>query len=95
VFNFLSIETTGSSRADSDDLRPRLIDMDFRTELKLAKGLRAWGLEGTVLETGVGCLFGPKGRRDRKDLKVGMPEEVLGVSDKGEGDEATERFRLL
>jgi hypothetical protein len=86
---------TGSSGADSDDLRPLLLDMDLRTELKLAKGLRPWGLEGTVPETGVGCLFGPKGRRDRKDLKVGMAEGVLGVFDGGEGDEATERFRLL
>jgi hypothetical protein len=48
-----------------------------------------------VLKRGVGCLFGPKGRRDRIDLKVGMPEGVLGMFDGAEGDEATERFRLL
>jgi hypothetical protein len=74
-----------------------LIDMDLRTELRLAKGLRplAWGLGGTVPKRGVGCLFGPKGRRDHNDLKVGMPEGVLGMFDEAEGDEATQRFRLL
>jgi hypothetical protein len=92
VFDFLSIEMTGSSEADSDDLRTLPIDMDLRTELKFVKGLRPWGVEGTVLEMGVGCIFGPKGRRDRNDLKAGMPEEVF---DGGEGNEATERFRLL
>jgi hypothetical protein len=78
--------------AISDAFRSLLIDMDLRTEPKLAKGLRPWGLRGTELEVGVGCLFGPNGNRDRKERKAGMLDGVVGVC---EGDEATERFRVL
>jgi hypothetical protein len=60
------------------------IDMDFSAEPKVAKGLQAWGREGLVPETGVQCLFGPNGRRDRKDRKTGMPEGVLEIFDSGE-----------
>lgn len=48
-----------------------------------------------MLEEEVGCLFGPKGRRDRNERKAGMPEGVLGAFDSGEGDKATERFSVL
>jgi hypothetical protein len=92
TFEFLSIEMTGASTepADSDPPRLRLIDRDLRTEPKLAKELRPCGL-GAVPETEVGCLLGPKGKRDRNDRKAGMPD---GVLEGGDGDAATERFRL-
>ena len=69
--------------------------MDRRTEPKVAKGPRAWGVEGTTLEAGVGFLFGPKGRRERKERKVGMLEGLLGVFGGTEGDEATARLSEL
>ena len=86
---------TGASAepADSDPPRPRLFDIDLRTEPKLAKGLRPCGL-GAAPETEVGYLLGPKGKRDRNDRKVGIPDGVLGVFGGGVGDAATERFRL-
>jgi len=86
----LLIEMTGSSTADSDPLRSLLIDMDRRTDPKLGNGLRGPG--DTVFETDVECLFGPNGKRDRKERKAGMPEGVLGGFAGGEGDDATERF---
>jgi hypothetical protein len=46
-----------------------------------------------VLEAGLDCLFGPKGKRERKERKAGIPEGV--VVEGGEGDRATERLRLL
>jgi hypothetical protein len=92
AFEFLSMEITGASTepADSEPPRLRLIDIDLRTEPKLAKGLRLCVL-AAVPETEVGCLLGPKGKRDRNDRKAGMPD---GVLEGGDGDAATERFRL-
>ena len=96
AFEFLPMEITGTSAQPADSEPPRLllIDMDLRTEPKLAKGRRPRGL-GRGPEAVVGCLLGPKGKRDRNDRKAGMPDGVVEVLEGGDGDAATERLRLL
>lgn len=81
-FGERSIESTGPL---NDDFRSRDTLIDFRTEEKDAKGLReAFGLGETEAEMGVGCLFGPKGRRERKERRV-VEAGVLGAGTLKEG----------
>ena len=73
LFGF-SIAMTGAS-FDRDTLRSRSFVIDRRTELKAPKGLRVLGEEA---ETGVvvveAFLLDPKGKKERRERKEGIPE---------------------
>ena len=63
---------------------------DLRTEPKLTKVVRCgFELGDRAGEMGVGCLFGAKGRSERRELRVGIPvggrtedgKAVMGAAD--------------
>ena len=81
LFDLSIVMTGGMASLDSETLRSRSLLIDRRTEPKAAKGL----LGDTEAEIGVGCLLGPKGRRERRERKEGMALLALaGVGVDGE-----------
>ena len=73
-----SIAMTGAS-FDRDTLRSRSFVIDRRTELKAPKGLRVLGEEAetgvvVVVVVVVAFLLDPKGKRERRERKEGIPE---------------------